>query len=388
MPIKSAVFGAPEEPKSEPAAAPPEAPTTAPEPAKRTRRTKAELIEAAVVPADDAVTEVKFIDTGSKGERPWLVAVELFRDKKAEFVDKTLKYAVDKMDQIRAASKAPEPSPAPPAEAPAQDTVDALTLRWRNLQKLLDETSSPEKTVALAEEAELVRGQIVALGGPDVARAVDASGVHDGKTGDPNIPPDAAIGDEVRIGAETYRLGHGRVLTRGPMSTPDGTVIKPKQRWQRELGTGGKGPWEPTLLDSSAGIVADVFGAAAQPAATNGSEVAAPASTEVFKAEPAGNSVELVSPGVYRVTMGYLETIGLPDYSSLKIGPATVTHEVADDGRRTKVNMGGRLVELPTAVIEAQVECAQISEFVMRSERQSMVNFLESVKPGSTKTST
>jgi hypothetical protein len=61
-----------------------------------------------------------------------------------------------------------------------------------------------------------------------------------------NVPPDAELGDEVRVGAETMRVGHGGVLTTSPVAV-DGEVVKPKRRWQRELGSGptGRGSRRP-----------------------------------------------------------------------------------------------------------------------------------------------
>src|ERR1044072_8706972 len=63
------------------------------EPAKRTRRTKAQMI-ADDVPAPAWPFEVKDSGTGATVTRPWAEAVELVKADAAEFVDKSLKYAV------------------------------------------------------------------------------------------------------------------------------------------------------------------------------------------------------------------------------------------------------------------------------------------------------
>lgn len=372
MPIKQSGFDEgtkPDEPK-------PDAPKD--ETAKPRRRNKAQLIADAVIPADDDVVQLKFMSTGTKGERKWLEAVELFRDKKVEFVDppdapSPLKYAVEKMDQ--------EKGGAPPAEKKDLDdsSVEGLTLRWLNLQAALDEMGTDEGREQLDEEAEMVRKQIVEIGGQDPASdeayAARAGDDPDKKVDD--LPAEAQLGDEIRIGADVFRLGHGNTLTSGPVEK-DGAAAKPRHQWQRELGTGGKGPWQ--IVETY-----PVEGDDDKPEGdTSKGAFADPAPGETTGPVQVANSVEHVNGNIYRVTMGYLEKIGLPDYSALHIGPATVTHEVADDGRRIKVTMGDREVELPAAVVEAQKESAHICEYVMRSERSALIHFLEAVKPGST----
>src|SRR4051812_36327780 len=66
---------------------------------QRKRRTKAELIADAVVPTADAQIEVKDSGTGARIKRSWPEAVALVKSGQAEFVDKSLKYAVLKMEQ-------------------------------------------------------------------------------------------------------------------------------------------------------------------------------------------------------------------------------------------------------------------------------------------------
>src|ERR1044072_6503427 len=58
------------------------------EPAKRTRRTKAEMIADAGVPAPDSPVEIKDSGTAARVTPPWAEAVELVKVDAAEFVDK------------------------------------------------------------------------------------------------------------------------------------------------------------------------------------------------------------------------------------------------------------------------------------------------------------
>jgi hypothetical protein len=277
---------------------------------KRKRRNKAEMIADAVVPADDEQVDLKDSGTGAKIQRPWLVALEMVRDGKAEFADKAMKYAMQKYDdQKAAAASEPEPSSSSlPFGGDGQDTP----------------TSEPD-----------------------------------------NIPPEAEVGDEVRVGADTLRVGHGGVLTSGPISV-DGNIVHPRRTWQRELGTGGKGPWEVVQTHPvPEAIQAETNGHGAEPPV-------APA------AIPAGVEIEQIAPGAWKVGTGILEKIGLPDYSSLQIGPVSASRVAIDDGRRTTVVIGDREASIPTAVVEVAREAMDIVEYIVRYQRGELVSFLES----------
>jgi len=278
---------------------------------KRSRRTKARMIAEAVIPANDAQVELKDVGTGAKIQRPWLVAAGMVRDGKAEWVDRTLKYAAMKFDQQKA-----EPA---------------------------------------FKEPEVEQGETI-------SQAEQVSNTA-------SVPPDAEVGDEVSVGAEIYRVGHGGVLTSGPISV-DGEVIKPKRRWLREIGAGPNGPWEAV----------DPIGAAPQhkplPAKveTNGHSEQPPQPVAL----PEGVEIEQVSLRGWRIGTGVLEKIGLPDYSSLQVGPITASREVYDDGRRTTVEIGGRTASIPTAVVEIAREASDIVEYIARYQRGELVSFLES----------
>lgn len=273
-------------------------PAVAAEPAKRTRRTKAELIEAAVVPGNDDQVDLKDLGTGAKIQRPWLVALEMVRGEKAEFADKSMKYAMLKHDQQKVASAF--------------------------------ETSSEE-------------------------------------TGErqpaPSAPPESEVGDEVRIGSDVFCVGHGGVLTNSPVSV-DGEIVKPKRTWQRELGSGGRGPWEVVQVHPEA---------SQENAKTNGKGDEAKVETL-----PAGVSIEPIGDGVWKVGTGILEKIGLPDYSSLQVGPISASRTAADDGRRTVVQIGDRQASIPSAVVEVAREAMDIVEYIARYQRGELVSFLES----------
>src|SRR3954464_3076907 len=86
---------------------------------QRKRRTKAELIADAVVPVADAQIEVKDSGTGARIKRPWPEAVALVKGGQAEFVDKSLKYAVLKMEQQPIAASSAFAQPAQPSDDPA-----------------------------------------------------------------------------------------------------------------------------------------------------------------------------------------------------------------------------------------------------------------------------
>jgi hypothetical protein len=238
---------------------------------QRKRRTKAELIADAVVPAADAQIEVKDSGTGARIKRPWPEAVALVKGGQAEFVDKSLKYAVLKMEQ-------------------------------------------------------------------------------------------------------TLRVGHGGVLTTSPVAV-NGEVVRPRRRWQRQLGAGSNGPWESTLLrtDSDEPNKTTEWVDLGEPVNQNGHGDGPVVQTERLPAE-----VERVSELMWKVGTGILEKIGLPDYSSLQIGPISASRMVVDDGRRSEVTIGDRKALVPTAVIEVFREAMDVTEYIARHQRGELVSFLES----------
>jgi hypothetical protein len=201
MPINPNARTSPQpEPDESPDSVAPEA-TTA-EPVKRKRRSVKELTDDAVVPADDEMVKLKDVGTGAKIERPWLEAIALVESGKAEFVDKKdMKYALAKYKQQQATMESQEPADPSDQAPPATDAFGR---------------PSPEQLEA-AQLPTDESGQMVA-------------------------PEGASHGDEVVIGAKTYFVGPTGVLV-------DGVVDAPAMRcWQRELGTGGTGPWEFTTI--------------------------------------------------------------------------------------------------------------------------------------------
>lgn len=378
MPIKpSAVLDGGEQEPKPPAGAPEAGEQAEAPPAKRRRRSKAEILADTVVPGEDDLVQVKFISTGTKGERPWLVAVELYREDKIEFVPKELKYAVEKMDQQKGAAPAAKPDDGPGKADDPKEEIEGLTARWSGLQTRIDALDPGSQDAAvLAEEAEIVRGQIMELGGTDPAS--DAGYEQRTRRGEvgKDVPPDAQVGDEVIIGLETYRVGHGNVLVQGQVGTSEGEIIHPQRRWKHVLGTGGK-EWESQALSARSEKPSPL-------AVTGGQEMTIEREVVERSAAPSGVTVDGL--GVWKVTMGYKEKIGLPDYSNIEIGPASAQHQVVDDGRRvTMTREDGSTVELPAAAVEGMAKCAQVCEYVMRAERTAMINFLEAVKPGSTR---
>lgn len=352
MPINPSALGTP-------------APSDEPQEAtKRKRRTRAELIADAVVPGDNDFVELKDSGTGAKIQRPWLVAVEMVRGGKAEWADKAMKYALMKFDQqkVRGAFE--------PSATDGSDDVNGLVLRWNKLQEQLDDAKpgEVEKITTLSEESENVRNEIISLGGADPAldgeQPAADTGQESGKKGDA-VPPDAEVGDEVRVGSETYRVGHGRVLVQGMISeSGSGELLHAKRRWQRQLGSGSDGPWESTVLTPPS----------AEQSASNGHGGEVTVQTETQPPQ-----VERVGEIEWKIGTGILQKIGLPDYSQLQVGPVNASRMVIDDGRRTTVQVGGRTAEIPTAVIEGFQEVTDAVEYVARYQRGELVSFLESV---------
>jgi hypothetical protein len=315
MPVNPHAFEAPD-PEPDPQDQAQEDQTSAEAP-KRKRRTRAELIAEATVPGFDEIITVKDKQTGAKIERHWRVAVELFREDKIEWPSNDLKYAFMKYEQERAAK----------AEA---GQIDEPTVPVEQAEdKLATEQS----------------GMLVA-------------------------PPEAAVGDEVVIGSTTYVVGHGNNLVQGMVSDKEtGDPIIPKRRWQRTLGTGANGTWESRPLsqqDAPAVAPEDP-----KPTDQNGHR----ATVETVQLP---ETVEDVYPGVVKISTGTLDKIGLPNYSSLQIGPITATRLVKDDGRRTTTTVKGREVSVITAAVEAFEELNNTVEFIGDRFRGQLMTYLES----------
>jgi hypothetical protein len=313
MPINPNALSGPTPEPEEPAAETP----VAGEAPKRTRRTKAQMIADAAIPANTDVIELKDAGTGAKIERQWLVALELVRDGKAEFADKAMKYSMLKWDQMQSQGAFEQPAAADSSGTPAENVAKAIS-----------------------------------------------------------IPPEAEVGDEVLRGADVFRVGHDGTLTTGPISV-DGEIVQPKRRWQRELGSGVEGPWEAKVLRTEAEARENnehaELESLGQAPSTNGNGDHAQVETL-----PAGVSVEQISDGAWKVGTGILEKIGLPDYSSLQIGPISASRTAVDDGRRSTVMIGDREAQIPTAVVEIAREAMDIVEYIARYQRGELVSFLES----------
>jgi hypothetical protein len=295
---------------------------------KRTRRTKAQMIADAVVPADDAQVELKDAGTGAKIQRPWLVAVEMVREGKAEWADKSMKYALMKYDQQKAA---------PAFEPPEGETE--------------------------AEKAERLDGPY----GLDPAKQ---------DTKSENIPPEAEVGDEVLANDSVFRVGHGGVLTNqhSPISI-EGEIVHAKRRWQR----GADNEWRSADLSTSDDAQPDI---PAEQAATPAPEVAQTngrGDGEVHvESERLPRTQEHLEDGSIKIGTGILEKIGMPDYSSFQVGPITISRTVFDDGRRTVETFDdGREREVITAAVEGFDLLDNTVEFVAKRFRGQLISFLE-----------
>lgn len=399
-PISTSAFGE-ESPAQDQTAAPVE--QTTEEAPKSKRRTKRELIDDAVVPASGDLVKLKDANTSAKYERPWSEAVTMVAEKKAEFIDRGLKYAVLKMEEQRA--PLPEAANDTDSESLAtssisQDEADGLEARWCALQEEVDETraSDTEKLASLAEESELVRVQLIDAGYEDVqsddaynrrnllegddkkiprvgngkfvaAGDAVAQGAHDGL-----IPDGAQVGDEVRVGSDTLRIGHGMVLTTSPVADEQGNKIEPKRRWQRELGAGKNGPWEATTLHAEQ---------ADESTSVPAAPLEIPQEKTISQIESVGADIQKIAGG-WRVSAGYLEKIGLPEFSSLQIGPVMVSRDVFVEDETHMISVtreDGTKISAPAEVIAAQRTCFHAAEISMRFERGAMLAFLEAARP-------
>jgi hypothetical protein len=301
--------------------------TGAEEPAKRKRRTKDEMIADAVVPADDEPVEIKDALTGAKITRPWTDAVALVKAGTAQWVDKAMKYALLKAEQASGGPASQEPMGAADTGEPSAQTPSPATH--------------------------------------------DASGQR-------LAPEGAALGDEVVIGPETYIVGHGGVLVQGVVAV-DGEIVKPKLRWQRELGAGPEGPWESSQLSQAADKIHEAL--QSQAADDERARVAQNGNGDipVVQTERLPREAEQVNDYTWKVGNGILEKIGLPDYSSLQVGPITASRMVVDDGRRIEVELNdGRMAQVPAAVVEAFEEIDNTVEYIAKRFRGQLMSFLAS----------
>jgi hypothetical protein len=313
---------------------------------KRTRRSKAQMIADAVVPADDAPTAIKDLGTGAKIERPWSEAVALVKDGKAEFVDKSLKYAVMKAEQQAVSSAFGQQD-----EAAISDEA-----RENNRRAELESLGQVPTTDA--------------FGRPSPEQLEAAQLPTDG-SGQMVAPEGAEHGDEVRIGTETYRVGPGGTLVKGVVDAPA------KRRWQRELGAGADGPWESIVVGSSQNGNGEPAFALPQESA--------PAELNI-ETERLPRTVEVLGNGMVKIGTGILEKIGMPQIeqfssaSQFQIGPISISREVLDDGRRSTVIFSdGRKGEVITAAVEGFDLLDNTVEFIAARFRGQLYSFLVTI---------
>jgi hypothetical protein len=353
MPINPNVLPSPEPDEPEPTPTGDrtgDAEVTAPEePPKRTRRKKSEMIADAVIPAADEAVEIKDSGTGAKVQRPWTEAVALVKAEKAEFTDRAHHYAMLKADQ-QEASPAFEPD-----KTQKQDVRYDPGLLSMIVKTGEHETQSGDVFVAWSDIHGGHSGEMVKKLWDELPRSAPQDATDE--TGMRVAPEEAALGDEVVVGAETYVVGHGRRLVQGIVEF-DGEPIIPQRRWQR---ASADGPWESVPLTT--------------PTQQQAAEVK-------VETEKLPRTVEQVDDGsgvlTWKIGTGILEKIGMPNYSSFQIGPITASRMVVDDGRRTVVPLsGGREGSVPSAVIEAFEEADNTVEFIAARFRGQLQSFLQ-----------
>jgi hypothetical protein len=316
MPIKPESLPSPEPEPIPPQDASGDAPTsvspdTSAEPPKRTRRTRKQMVADAVIPGDSEMVEVQDLNTGAKIQRNWRDAVGLVQSGAVKFTDKAMEYAREK--------EAQQSSGQPVSDQP---------VATENIEQ------------------------------PQPAPSA-------------NVPPDAQLGDEVRVGSETYRVGHNRVLTNSPVTGAFG-VIRPARRWQRELGAGPDGPWQQTPLTviGEPRPILEKSDVPVEKDSQNGNGV-------TVQTERLPREMEELDDGSIKIGTGILEKIGLPDYSSLQLGPITISRAIKDDGRRTSVTFDdGREGEVITAAVEGYELLDNTVEYVAKRFRGQLFSFL------------
>lgn len=306
-------------------------------PPRRRRRSseevRAEKIAKAKVPQDDEEVTVVFKETGATEKRLWPEAVALRRTDKVELNEKH-EFAFLKIEQEEAARRAADDAEfdgdeirVPRGDQPVQATIEGAKVTWPWSQLV-------EHIVVNGNDNVVFEGDYYPRAMGEERRRYQAAAAP---------PPDpGARVDE-------------------PPPVPPASPVGPG-----DVGAGR--------------VDADEIELGPLPAARG------EARSEIESMRQETPVVEQVDTLVWRVGMGYVEKIGLPEYSSLSIGPCTASRHVIDDGRRERYELTGRngnqIVELPATVVEALREAAQICEVVMRAERQSMINFLEQAKAG------
>jgi hypothetical protein len=377
---------------------------TAAKPPSGGRRTKEQLIQDAVIPPDGTLLKMKTPD--GFADVPWPEAAQRFmeaggkRNGPVDFVDTSDRYKAWKWASQQGGaeqSQASEPSPQSPAadeRAKARLTNDGAV--WDYVREMQHEgvdlviftvrgdESGGEFSLPTASWDEL----------PAYIDPNEAKVEHDG--GNPQLPSEAEPGDEVRIGSETFRVGHGGVLTSSPVADPDtGATLKPYRRWQRELGAGKDGKWEAVIVGPS---YDDQVGAAVERAAE---KVASKPVEEAVQQGLAAQATEapVIEPGQsqsftesvaqqtidgWKVGAGFLEKIGLPEYSSIQIGPFTAsrTVHVASGERYSLTRENGTVVTAPKEAIDAMIECCNACEIAARIVRSDFLSFIAAAKPG------
>jgi hypothetical protein len=181
------------------------------------------------VPAPDAQIEVKDAGTGAKVQRPWPEAVALVKAGQAEFVDKSLKYAVLKMEQQPVAASSAFAQPAQPSEDPAEREV-RYTIDGQALLKTALEQSDAPTTSSSGRPRTASREDGPTSGSCSRCLPRRATAAPAPPTSRPT-PSWATRCASVRDPARRSR----RRAHDSPVAV-DGEVVKPKRRWQRELG--------------------------------------------------------------------------------------------------------------------------------------------------------
>jgi hypothetical protein len=417
--------------------------TSQEKPAKRARRTKKQMIEDAVIPDDNAIIELKDSGTGAKIERPWTEAVKLIAQEKASFVDASLKYAVMKMaEQMTSPAQAAEPEqvqgekryvPGMSSHMVKRGTFtdDAgiqnvqisdifggheatmIKSEWDALpfDKPSEDVVERETRYTIDGKALLKTGSEGSAGGDRLIHYSDAHGglgemfetewellsmsppPRSGPVFPSNIPPKAEVGDEVVVGAETLSIGHDRFLAPSPISL-DGEIIKPKRRWQRELGGGVNGKWESTVINADGGVQPKKVKQVEQPepvetpvpvaAAQNGHSESVSQNGDgiaVVWREFMPNTFEKIGPGEWKVGSGLMDKIGLPsrggEWSSLTVGPITASRTFSEDGEYTKVKIGEREEVVPVAGLRFMRMCRTLVEVEGNYMRGELASFLQ-----------
>lgn len=361
------------------------------------RRTKKQLIEAAEIPADGTIFKMKLPE--GEAEVPWPEAARRFieaggKGKGVDFVDTADRYRAWKWAESLSAPPAQQAADSDQHEEIKKARLHEDGSVWDYSREMNHEGTDLVIFTVRGGDGQEFSVPANAWEQMPVYVDPDAKPVEDQPAVLGDLPSDAQVGDEVRVGSDTFRVGHGGTLTSSPVSV-DGKVLKPHRRWQRELGAGPGGQWQATIVGPE---YEEQLAGAGQATDTVTPSVASQLEAQVAESvEKTGevkpgearsftaSDLDHVGLNVWRVGSGLLEKIGLPDYSALQVGPITASRQVVvtGDERLQITRENGSVITAPREVVEGILEAGHAVEIAARIIRADALSFIAAAKPGS-----